>query len=324
MVAVAVHASLISPGTELGGWVAFSKKRESTDEAGEPFPIGYSNAGVVLACGDNVTGFKAGDRVACIGGNYALHTDYAVVPHHLCVVLPARVMFAQGAYAMLAATALHAVRRCAPELGEMVAVAGLGLVGHLCAQCLKLTGCYVIGWDVSQAQLARALRWGIDAATQVGTGAEVEATKEFTRGSGLDAGIIAFGGDASDTIQNLSKSMKHSPDGHIYGRIVVVGAANFSYRDLEPDTMANVDIRRAARTGPGYHDETWEYGAPYPDVFMRWTTRTNLELCMRWIAEGRLEVDALTTHTISLDRVDEESSAILESPAEALGVVIIP
>lgn len=321
-VAVAVHASVISPGTELRGWCAFSERRANTDWAGEPEPFGYSNAGVVLAVGDGVTEFDAGDRVACIGAGYAPHTDYAVVPHHLCVGLPDAVRFDQGAYAMLAATAVHAVRRCAPEIGEYAAVAGLGLLGHLSAQFLKLGGCEVIGWDAAEAPLELAERWGIDATVRVGDGAEITATGAFTGGAGLDAAIIAFGGDASGTMRSLAKSLKCAPDGHPYGRIVVVGNADFAYRDLEPDMMTNVDIRRASRTGAGYHDEQWEFGPPYPDVFMRWTTRTNLELCMRMIADGRLNVDVLTTHRVGLDQVDEQTSAILDAPDEALGVVI--
>jgi hypothetical protein len=43
------------------------------------------------------------------------------------------------------------------------------------------------------------------------------------------------------------------------------GGVDLAYRDLEPETMANVDICRAARTGPGYLDEAWEHGAPYED-----------------------------------------------------------
>ncbi|MAE60290.1 MAG: hypothetical protein CMJ49_02920, partial [Planctomycetaceae bacterium] len=131
-----------------------------------------------------------------------------------------------------------------------------------------------------------------------------------------------FGGEASETVRHLAKSLKRLPDGHPCGRIVVVGNPTFSFGDLEADAMTNVDIRRAARTGPGYHDERWEFGVPYPDVLVRWTTRTNLDLCMRMIADGRLNVEPLTTHRVRLDRVDEQTSAILDSPAEALGVVI--
>lgn len=54
---------------------------------------------------------------------------------------------------------------------------------------------------------------------------------------------------------------------------------------------------------------------------MRWTTRTNLELAMRLISEGRLDVDCLTTHTITLEDVESGIAAIVDDPDSILGVV---
>lgn len=54
---------------------------------------------------------------------------------------------------------------------------------------------------------------------------------------------------------------------------------------------------------------------------MRWTTRTNLELVMRLISEGKLNVDCLTTHTIPLKHVDAGIWAIIGDPDRILGVV---
>ncbi len=102
------------------------------------------------------------------------------------------------------------------------------------------------------------------------------------------------------------------------GTIVVVGGCTFEYGK---GPITNVDIRRASRTGPGYHDEPWETGRDYPPVLVRWSTRTNLELCMRLIAEGKLNVDALTTHTIRLADAGTGVAAILDEAEEILGVL---
>lgn len=319
-VLVEVRASLVSPGTELGGWRQLAGRRNDSAEAGQPRPFGYSNAGIVHAVGEGVSEFRIGDRVACIGNGYALHTDWAVVPHHLCVSLPDAVTFAQGSYAMLAATAMHALRRGRPEFGETVAVVGLGILGQLTARLHQLAGNYVVGWDVIDRRIEIAQQWGIDAAVKV-DGGEVERTRALTNGCGLDAGVLALGGDASQVLQGLGRCMKESPDGHAMGRIVVVGNPTFTYRDHESAGMTNMDIRRASRTGPGYHDEGWEFGPGYPPVFMRWTTQTNLALCMRLIGEGKLDVDALTTHRIRLGDVEVGVEAIIDRPDEILGVV---
>ncbi|MCD6365469.1 MAG: hypothetical protein J7M14_06295, partial [Planctomycetes bacterium] len=154
-------------------------------------------------------------------------------------------------------------------------------------------------------------------AVLVGSEDEIAATKEFTGGAGLDASLFAFGGDSDKADESTTECMKYSPDTHRMGRIVIVGGTRFKLAK----SPANIDVRLAGRTGPGYHDEQWEYGRPYPPVFMRWTTRTNLELCMRLIAEGKLNVDCLTTHTIALKDVDAGISAIIDEPDSILGVV---
>ncbi len=316
-VMVDVQASLVSPGTELGGWPALRAARDKPGASAPPKPFGYSSAGRVRKVGAGVTAFKPGDRVACIGANLAQHTDIAVIPHHLCIALPESVTYAQGSYAMLAATALNALRRNQPEFGEYTLVAGLGLVGLLTARLHQLAGNYVIGWDSVPMRTRLARRWGADAAVTIGREDEVERTRAFTGGAGLDSAVLAFGGDANQAMKRIEACMKISPDGHPMGRVIAVGQPRFEYNS----SMTNMDIRRASRTGPGYHDPAWEYGPDYPPVFMRWTTRTNLALCLRLMAEGKLKVDALTTHRVPLDDVEARIEAMLEHPDRILGVV---
>ena len=85
-----------------------------------------------------------------------------------------------------------------------------------------------------------------------------------------------------------------------------------------------MDVRSAARTGPGYHDEDYEHGQAYPPVFVEWPTQRNMAECMRAIADGKLLVRPLITHEIELERVDEAVDLLVERPQEALGVVLKP
>ncbi len=312
-----VKSSLVSPGTEVSGWRGLARSYTTGGSGGRPIPFGYSNAGVVLEAGKGVKRFRPGDRVAAIGGGYARHATHALVPQNLCVALPDGVTYDQGAYAMLAATAVHALRRGDPRFGEFSCVVGLGLLGQLTARMYQLAGNYVVGWDTIPQRRRIAAAWGIDAVADPDREDLVEATLAFTRGGGLDSAVVAFGGDATDAVAQLTRCMKVTPDGHQMGRITVVGGAKI---DL-PATLWNVDIRRASRTGPGYHDEAWERGEDYPPVFTRWTTRSNLELCMRLIDEGKLDVDRLTTHRVPLEGAEEEIAAIIDEPDEILGLV---
>ena len=53
----------------------------------QPLALGYCNAGVVIAVGEGVSGFKVGDRVASNGN----HAEYVSVPVNLCAAIPANV-----------------------------------------------------------------------------------------------------------------------------------------------------------------------------------------------------------------------------------------
>lgn len=328
MVLVRVRASLVSPGTELkgpvsrgskaaGGWRGLRELQLNPDPDMKPKPFGYANSGEIIATGEGVTTVKVGDRVAAIGAGYARHSDFSVVPQNMVVPLPEAVSFEQGAYGMLLATALQAVRRAEPELGQNVAVAGLGIVGLLTARLFQLAGCYVIGWDTMEARLENARSLGINETVLVGSEDEVEKTIAFTRNRGLDISVVALGGNAEKPAHSLEKCMKVSPDGHPMGVMVIVGGAEFPFTR----SLTNMDIRRSSRTGPGYHDKAWERGADYPDVFIPWTTRSNLELCMRLVAEGNISVEKLTTHRVPFEQSEERVAEITKDPDSILGMV---
>jgi len=317
-VLIEVAASLISPGTELGGIASQRAKPKDTP----PRPFGYQNAGTVLELGEGVTRFKAGDRVACMGGGFALHTSHAVVPVNLTVPIPDGVSFEEAAFCHLAATALHAVRRAEPQYGENFAVCGLGVVGQLSVQFAKLSGTHVVGLDRFAKRLELAKAAGADAVFNVAEGDPVPKVVEFCRGHGLDAGIIAFGGEGTQAAMQLYGMMQPAPDTHRWGRIVVVGGATMTLQLAAG--LGNVDIRSSARPGPGYHDDAWEHGADYPPVFVKWTTQRNLEESLRAIAEGRLAVKPLITDVFPLDQAAVACEKLVSTPGEALAVILKP
>jgi threonine dehydrogenase-like Zn-dependent dehydrogenase len=224
---------------------------------------------------------------------------------------------------MLFATAMQTLRRGQPEFGEYTCVVGLGLVGLLTARLYQLAGNYVIGWERNPARVKLAKAWGLEAVREDPDGPD--ATQTFTQGYGLDAAVLAMAGSCDETMNRLVSCMKRAPDGHAMGRIMIVGWPEFRFdAKSQIGGMNNIDIRRCSRTGAGYHDLEWEHGSDYPPVFMRWTTKTNLKLCLRLISEGKVNVDALTTHVIRVAEVEEEIEKALEDPDAMLGVIFRP
>ncbi len=317
-VLVEVKASMVSPGTELGG--VPQRRQNPSDDA--PRPFGYANAGVVIGQGGGCEDIPVGTRVACMGGGYAQHATHACVPRNLLVPVPESVALDHAASVHLVATALNAVRRAEPEIGEHAAVVGLGPVGQFTCQWCRLAGCHVMGLDRLDMRLERAVEAGLACAVNVTEGDAVEAADAFSRGYGMDIGVIAFGGDGTEAFQLLVKMMKQAPDSHKMGRIVIVGGATVAHRYAAG--LGNLDVRSAARTGPGYHDEAWEHGADYPPVFVPWTTMRNLEECLRFVETGDLLVEPLITHRVPLNEAPEACEDLIERPGAALGVILNP
>lgn len=317
-VQVQVAACLISPGTELGRVKALRHAPESR----APRPFGYANAGTVLAVGADVIDVAPGDRVACMGGGYALHADVVNVPVNLTAPIPAGLSFESAAFAHLAATALHAIRRAAPVFGENGMVIGLGLVGQLTAQIGQLSGCHMLGVDHLPLRRQRAVTCGVEAVSGAAEDDTAALATQCTNAHGMDFGVIAFGGNGTSAFELIVSCLKKTPDTHRMGRIVIVGGARIEHGFAA--ALGNVDVRSAARTGPGYHDEAWEHGAQYPPVFVEWPTRRNLTECLRAVADGRLRVSELITHRLPLTQIGDAVDELVERPDGALGVVLQP
>lgn len=319
-VLVEVRACCISPGTELGGVPA--RRREPNPE-GPKRAFGYSNAGVIAALGPGCEDLQVGTPVACLGGGYALHATHAAVPRNLATPIPEGVSFEAAATNHLAATGMHAVRRGEFTLSEHVAVMGLGIVGHFTSQLATLAGAHVLGVDRLPLRRDAAQATGLVEGVLSPDDAEfVERAKAFSRGYGFDGGVIAFGGDGSPALRSLATILKLSPDGHRMGRVVVVGGARIDHGFAAG--LGNVDVRSSARPGAGYHDQAWEHGRDYPPVFVEWTTRRNVEECLRLMVQGRLKTDALITHRAPLADAPALCDLLIEQPEAALGVILLP
>ena len=317
-VLVRVSASMISPGTELGG---VSRRRDNPSDA-PPKPFGYSNAGVVEALGDGVTRLEVGQRVACMGGGYAQHATHGCVPQNMAVPIPDTVSDADAASIHLVATSLNAVRRLDPEIAEYIAVVGLGLVGNFATQWARIAGCYAAALDRLPMRLEKAEVCGAHLCVDPTSDAGVAAVKAFTRERGLDGAIMAFGGDGTPAFKTLVSLIKRAPDTHQMGRVVIVGGARIDHTFAA--SLGNLDVRSAARTGPGYHDEAWELGQDYPPVFVQWNTNRNMETCLDFIGRGLMTVEPLITHRVPLSDAPEACESLIRTPNEALGVVILP
>lgn len=316
-VLIKVHASLISPGTEMAG---VKNKRENPTADKEENNFGYANAGEIIEVKGDVKDLKAGMRVAAMGGGGAHHANYANVPVNMVVPIPDNVTYAQAAYACLGATSLQAVRRADIKLGEYGMILGLGIVGNLAAQLSRINGARIIGWEGFESRIAIAEKCGIKNIVNFRDANPVEASKEFAAPYGMDFAIMAFGGQATEAFKSIKDCMKVSQDGHIMGNVVLVGGCLIEVGGGA--YSGNLNIKAASRTGPGYHDSEYEYGKDYPDAFVQFTTQRNLREIISLISEKRLLVDPMTTHTLPLEDVAKAADLLINSPDKAMGIIL--
>lgn len=315
-VLIKVHCTLISPGTEMN---TVKSRRAEAAPAGTESNFGYSSAGEIAAIKGDAHGLKVGMRVAGMGGG-SCHADWNCVPVNLVVPIPDGVSYEEATFASLAATSLQAVRRTEPKLGEYGMVLGLGIVGNVAAQLYTLSGARVIGWEALRRRRAIARKCGLRSLvdfTKVDAG---EESKVFAAPYGMDFALLAFGGNADSAFESLKKAMKLSADGHMMGRVVVVGGCRFSFAGGANN--GNIDVRCSSRTGAGYHDPAWEYGKDYPPGFVQFTSRRNACELLRLIAEKRLKVQPLITHRMKLEEVGAAAELLIAHPDKALGVIL--
>jgi threonine dehydrogenase-like Zn-dependent dehydrogenase len=154
----------------------------------QPLPLGYSSAGRIIELGEDVTGFKVGQRVACGGGGYAVHAEYALVPKNLLARLPDNVDEDSAAFTTLGAIAMHGFRLAETSIGDQVTVIGLGLLGLLTVAIAHAAGCRVLGIDLDPERVKLANAMGAE--LSVKRDEAESAAQSISRGRGSDVVII--------------------------------------------------------------------------------------------------------------------------------------
>lgn len=309
---------VIAKGRREGWMTAIEAARNRLDS---DFVLGYSNAGTIVEVGEDVSGFRVGDRVACAGGGFATHSEFVRIPRNLAAVMPEgdglrSIPFEEAAFATVAAIGLQGVRLAEPQLGEVVAVIGLGLIGQIVVQLAQANGCAVIGMDPSGERCRLAERMGCAATARSNEEMEAVAARA-SNGRGVDSVLIAAATESSGPVSLAAEIARDR------GKVVAIGAVGFSL-PRKPYYMKELDFRVSRSYGPGRYDVEYEdKGRDYPIGYVRWTEGRNLAAILQLLASGRLDFGPLITHRFSIDEADKGYELISGRSGEPyLGVVI--
>ena len=278
-------------------------------------PTGYSCSGTILRVGKSLKGFRPGMQVACAGSGKASHAEIVSVPGNLSVRVPEGCELKDAASVALGSIALQGVRRTNPNLGESIAVIGLGLVGQLTAQLLTLSGGRVIGFDPMSSRVAVAKALGIyvgfDSAEN-----PVDQVMQLTEGVGVDATVITAASPDSEIVQQAMQITRKK------GRVVVVGDVGLALR-RSPLYEKEIDFLISCSYGPGRYDADFEErGADYPLAYVRWTETRNMQEYLRLLAEKRLDFAKLIDREFPVKEAEKAFQSLQRDTPRPLAVIL--
>ena len=277
----------------------------------QPLPLGYSNVGVVLNVGEGVTGFQIGDRVISNGK----HAEVVCVPKNLCAKIPEGVTDEDAAFTVVAAIALQGIRLVAPTLGETVVVTGLGLIGLITVQLLRLNGCRVLGIDFDKEKLDLARSFGAEVVDLSADQNPIMAAEVFSEGRGVDAVIITASTPSNEPMHQAAQMCRKR------GRIVLVGVSGLelSRADFYEKELT---FQVSCSYGPGRYDSNYEdKGIDYPFGLVRWTEQRNLEAVLDLMGDSRFKPSPLVSHRFPITQV-EQAYALVSGNVPSLGIII--
>jgi threonine dehydrogenase-like Zn-dependent dehydrogenase len=293
----------ISAGTELTAyrgtnpylhqrWDAERRLFVADDGVDQEYPLkgwGYEEVGEIAEVGAQVADLALGQRVYGTWGHRSSHVvsaDYARAR-----ILAAHVEPILGIFSQIGAIALNGILDAQINLGETVAVFGMGVVGQLVAQLARLSGARVIAVDLAESRLELARRLGADVVLDGGVQSAAEAIKALTGGRGADICIECSGATAA--LNEAVRACAYS------ARVVAMGFFQGEARALflgEEFHHNRIDIVCSQISGVN------------PSLKYRWDGLRLATTFMGLVAEGRLQLQPLITHVAPF----EEAAALFE------------
>ena len=279
-----------------------------TKKLDEPMPLGYSNVGLVLD--EGTKGFSVGDRIVSNG----FHAEVVRVPINLCARIPNNVGVESAVFSVVGAIALQSVRLLSPTIGEKIAVFGAGLVGQICIQILRASGCRIIAIDKDTERCKLAEGFSDEVVHSINGENTVDVAKLFSDGQGVDGVIIATVTESDSVIHDAAQMCRQR------GRIILVGVAGM-YLSRADFYQKELTFQVSSSYGPGRYDPNYENkGVQYPIGLVRWTAQRNIEAVLEMMSQGKIDVSPLISQRISIEN-SLQAYSLLEDPKN-LGILI--
>lgn len=304
-VMVKTYYSAISAGTEranLLGDVSMPGMRDKKPEKLFPRYLGYSESGVVEKVGAKVTSVQKGDHVMCFWGR---HGSYQILPEGQVIPIPNHIDLLDAAFIFIGTFPLAAIRKVKVEIGESAMVVGLGLLGQMSIQLLRIAGAApIIAVDSQKARRELALKLGADLALDPTDTYYEERVKSATGGKGVSTMIEVTGkGEAlNQGLRCMSKM----------GRVALLGCTR---QPTEVDFYYDVHLPGIEMYGA--HTFARPEHESYPG---HWTHRDDCLALIKLISMNRLNMHQLISEIHTPQEASEVYWRMLETNDFPVGV----
>jgi len=222
--------------------------------------------------------------------------------------------FESAAFTTLGAIAMHGFRLAEPQIGEHVAVIGLGLLGLLTTQIATAAGCNVLGIDIDPARITLASSLGLEAVRREQA---LDSAQAFTNNRGFDVILICADTSSNDPVELAGAIARDR------ARVVATGAVGLTiprkiYYEKE------ISFINSRSYGPGRYDRNYEEnGNDYPLGYIRWTEGRNFEAVVDLLSRRKLKVESLITHRFPIEKATQAYEVITGKKKEPfLGVLL--
>ncbi|MBT3175321.1 MAG: zinc-binding dehydrogenase [Desulfobacula sp.] len=264
-----------------------------------PYFFGHEAGGIVVEVGKNIRNYKPGDKVMAFAW-VETYSDYFAAREEELEPVPQGLSMDLASLGEPIGCAVFSGLSSKVQLGDTVAVIGMGFAGQVIAQVAKQKGAHkVIGVDVVEGKLKLAESLGLDHAVNSSKTDPLSAILDLTNGEGADVMVEVAG--TGGAVQLCNDAVKHNGTLVFYSWVTQDIKLNISRWHNNSLTVVN--------TGLVHHG-----------IMQRhiWVPQA-----IRPVLLDQIKIEPLITHSYHLDKIDQAMETANNDPA-AVKVMIRP
>ncbi len=272
---------------------------ETRKDLSKPFFFGHEGGGTVMETGPMVTQFGVGDRVIAFAW-VDTFAEYFIARQDDLEPVPANMDFDLACLGEPIGCAVYSGLQSRVQLGDMVAIFGMGFAGQIMAQVVKKKGAYkVIAIDVVDEKLKIAEQLGADITVNACNEDPINAILDLTDGNGVDIAVEMAG--TQEAVNQCTASVRHNGTLVFYSWITRDVTLNISRWHNNSLSIVN--------TGLVHHSM---------EERRLWTPAA-----LRPVIQNQIDIKPLITHQFSMDEIVAAFEVARTDPA-AVKVVLKP